>query len=110
MAMSRTKEYKCANNFFMRNMLYTATPSIPYRPAAITALKEFFFSKGPAAFPMTLHVAVPGDVDPTKDPTKVLRISPEEMEFAFLEAIVHSIVSSERSCNQDSQTQSQQQF
>ncbi len=26
MAMSRTSEYKCANNFFMRNMLYTGTP------------------------------------------------------------------------------------
>jgi len=29
MAMDRTKEYKCANNFFKRNMLYTATPSLP---------------------------------------------------------------------------------
>jgi len=78
----------CDNNLCL---MLLKPRSIPYRASAITALKTFFYDKGPAAFPMTLHVAVPAGINPDSQQSEMRRISPEEMEFAFLEAIVDAI-------------------
>jgi len=78
----------CDNNLCL---MLLKPRSMPYRASAITALKTFFYDKGPAAFPMTLHVAVPAGINPDSQQSEMRRISPEEMEFAFLEAIVDAI-------------------
>ena len=89
--MKHSATYKAAPNFFRHNMAFTSTPSIPYRQRSITGLKEFYFNKGPAPYPVTLSVAVGIGKDPTIDFEDVKRISPEELEFAFVEAIYEAI-------------------
>ena len=59
-ALEKTNTYKCAQNFFMHNLMVTATPSVPIRASSIADLKKFFFNDGPASYPMPLEVAVCG--------------------------------------------------
>ena len=86
-AMARRNAYKCAQNFFRHDLLFTATPSVPYRQNGIRELKKHHFGKGPAPFPMDLECAIGAGKDPLKDNCDVKRISPEEIEFAFVDAI-----------------------
>ena len=86
-AMTRRSAYKCSQNFFRHDLLFTATPSVPYRQSGIRQLKMHYFRNGPAPFPMDLEVAIGKGKDPCKDNCDVKRISPEEVEFAFVDAI-----------------------
>ncbi len=84
--------YKCAQSLFRHNLLFTAMPSVPYRAKAIKTLKEHYYSNGPNKYPGELVVAVGTGVLPRIDIDNVKRISPEEADFAFVEAIYDAVV------------------
>ena len=90
-AMHRNGEYLAAQNFFRHCMLFTSTPRVRYRPKAIAALKQHHFGQGPARFPLTLEVAVGTGKHPLLDLDEVKRITPEELEFAYVEAIYDAV-------------------
>lgn len=95
-AMSRHGRYVCGQNFFKHNMTWTATGNVPRRQSAIEALRKFHFDKPPATFPTVIVVCVPSGSAPPAAPgviNSVQRISPDEIEMAFVDRLAEVIES-----------------
>lgn len=64
-AMAGGGSYKCGQNYFKHALMFTSTPSVPYRQASISALKSFFYPHNtPGPLCGTLAVAVASGVNP----------------------------------------------
>jgi hypothetical protein len=89
-AMGRKGVYKCAQNFFKHNMTWLATSNVPRRQSAIDSLRDYHFTTCPVAFPSDIVCCLPAGCDPPEteaDITRVQRISPDELEFAFIDKL-----------------------
>ena len=83
--------YKCGGNFFWQNALFTPAPGVPLNQNAIESLVNFYFQT-PAAYPLSLLVALPNkDYDPMVHKGALRSCSPDEMKVAFIRAIAQAV-------------------
>ena len=97
-AMSTAKVYDASCNLFWLNLQWSPCPSVPVNRSAVEMLRRVHFSK-PSRFPIPVVVAVPAggmtvdEFDRAKG--NLRRVSPEEIEHAFLMAIADAVIRGE---------------
>jgi hypothetical protein len=66
-AMASCGSYKCGQNYFKHALMFTSTPSVPYRQTSISALKSFFYPNNtPGPLCGTLAVAIASGRNPVE--------------------------------------------
>ena len=82
--------YTCGNNFTWMNLLYSPTPGIPIRMAAVQEVVDKTFS---APNPMeSLTIGIPThDYKVKSHKGALMRVSPEEMTSSFIMAVARDV-------------------
>ena len=85
------RTYTCAINLAWVDFLWSATPGVPVRMAALERLRDTAF-KSPCPAPQ-VHVAVPKEAEYQPDMHKggLKQVSPEEITAAYIMAIARDI-------------------
>ena len=84
-ALSQAGSYMCGANLFWVDLWYNVNPGVPVSSESVQQLIRQFFTTCPPVFPDKISVAIVRPDDPAEKAKlgKLVRVSPEEMMFAF---------------------------